>query len=237
MQTISKTACILAAGHGSRLRPHTKTRPKPLVEVAGRSLLDRNLDHLSHAGLREAVLNLHYLGDQIPAHLSTRNDFTFHYSKEEELLDTGGGIKKMLHHFDAPFFVLSGDGLWDGDDALTTMQKSWNSKTMDILILLQPVESMHLTQGIGDYDLDPDGRAIRSPDKTGTHMFTSIRINHKHIFDAAPDGPFSYRDLMDKAQQKGRLFGITHNNDWHHISTPKDLETVDAAYKAQNHAA
>ncbi len=111
------------------------------------------------------------------------------------------------------------------------MKEAWNDNTMDILILLQPVSSMHLTQGIGDYDIDAQGRATRSLDKSGQYMFTSIRINHPRIFDNTPNGAFSYLQCLDTAQAKGRLHAIIHDNDWHHISTPKDLETVDAAYR------
>lgn len=235
--TIPSKAFILAAGLGSRLRPYTNDRPKPLVEVAGQSLLNRTLDHLSEAGITEATLNLHYRPEQIRQTCEARSDFTFHFSEETELLDTGGGIKKALHHFENPFYILSGDGLWSNaphQNTLKTMADAWDNNRMDILMLLQPVSSMTLTQGVGDYTLDDNGRAARSKDKTGTHMFTSMRINAPHIFDNTPNAPFSYRDLMDTAQEKGRLFGIVHDGDWHHISTPKDLEAVDAAYKKQD---
>ena len=97
---------------------------------------------------------------------------------------------------------------------------------MDILILLQPVETMTTSKGVGDYTLAPNGLAKRSLDQTGTHMFTSMRINHPRIFDSAPDMPFSYLDLLDKAQAQGRLYGVTHHGVWHHISTPDDLSAV-----------
>lgn len=232
-KTIPSKAFILAAGHGTRLRPFTETRPKPLVEVNARTLLDRTLDQLCAAGVRDAVLNTHYLAEQIPAHLAERNDITLHYSAEPELLDTGGGIKAAIHHFDEAFYVLSGDGLWEGDDTLRAMAEAWDDRKMDILILLQPIDRMTLTQGVGDYDLDAEGRARRCLDKSGAYMFTSMRINSPRIFDAAPDGAFSYLDLLDEAQEKGRLYGIVHDGDWHHISTPDDLEAVDAVYRRQ----
>ncbi len=230
-------AFILAAGLGSRLRPYTLDRPKPLVSVGGKTLLDRTLDHLHAAGVREAVLNLHYLPEKITEHLKSRDDFKFHFSNEPELLDTGGGIKKALAHFEDSFFVLSGDGLWqnaaDGN-TLKSMEQMWDPERMDILILLQPVSSMSLTQGVGDYDMGVDGRPVRSLDRSGAYMFTSMRINHKRIFEGAPDGAFSYLDLLDRAQKAGRLYGIVHAGDWHHISTPQDLQAVDKAYKGKN---
>lgn len=227
-------AFILAAGLGSRLRPYTDDRPKPLVEVDDKTLLSRTLDHLSAAGVNELALNTHYLAEQITAAMAERPEFKTHISYEEELLDTGGGIKNMLQHFDEAFYILSGDGLWENsatENTLKAISDAWNNDTMDILMLLQPVESMELTQGVGDYTLDENGLPIRSLDKTGEYMFTSMRINHPRIFDDAPDGAFSYRDLMDEAQEKGRLHAIIHKGDWHHISTPDDLDVVNTKYK------
>jgi len=232
--TIPSKAFILAAGLGSRLRPYTKETPKPLVKVNDRTLLDRTLDHLQKAGIMNIALNTHYLADQITKSVQARPEFTSHITFEQTLLDTGGGIKNMLHNFDDAFYVLSGDGLWQNatnENTLTAMADAWNEDTMDILILLQPVSSMTLTTGIGDYDLNKDGLPIRSLDQSGQYMFTSMRINHPHIFDGAPDNAFSYLKLMDKAQNEGRLHAIIHKGDWHHISTPDDLESVDAAYK------
>jgi len=226
-------AFILAAGLGSRLRPHTDDTPKPLVQVNGKTLLDRTLDHLNKAGVGEVVLNTHYLADQIKNCVNARPEFNAHISFEETLLDTGGGIKNMINHFNDAFYILSGDGLWENgnENTLKTMNDAWNGETMDILMLLQPIDTMKLTQGVGDYSLDENDMPIRSLDKTGKYMFTSMRINHPRIFDDSPEDAFSYRDLMDKAQSKGRLHAIIHKGNWHHISTPEDLDAVNAAYK------
>lgn len=233
-QDIPNKAFILAAGLGTRLRPHTDNTPKPLVKIDGRTLLDRTLDHFQEAEISEIALNTHYLADQIKAAMSERNEFKAHIAYEEELLDTGGGIKNMLQHFDDAFYVLSGDGLWENaanKNTLKAMAKAWDSEKMDILILLQPIDSMKLTTGIGDYTLDENNLPIRSLDKTGEYMFTSMRINHPRIFDNTPEQSFSYRDLMDEAQEKGRLHAIIHKGEWHHISTADDLDVVNTAYK------
>jgi len=234
VQGLSDTAFILAAGLGSRLRPYTNDTPKPLVEVNGRSLLDRTLDHLADIGIKSVAANTHYCAEQINKALGRRSEFQSYISYEEELLDTGGGIKSLLQHFDAPFFTLSGDGLWEnakGVNTLEAMAEAWDEARMDILMLLQPVDSMLHTKAIGDYDLDEEGRAMRSLSKDGRYMFTSMRIHHPRIFEGAPNGAFSYLELMDKAQEEGRLYGVIHEGDWHHISTPQDLEAVDALYK------
>ncbi len=234
-------AFILAAGLGTRMQPITFSIPKPMVEVAGQSLLSRTLDGLIEAGVKEVVINTHHLPQQIRGILSERKDIAINFSHEPVLLDTAGGIKKMLHIFgNDPFYVLSGDGLWtdiSGQNALRGMAAAWNPGIMDILILLQPVSSMTLTQGVGDYDINPDGRAVRSPGKNGTHMFTSMRINHPRIFSTLTAAPTSYLPLLDRAESQGRLFAIEHTGKWHHISTPEDLKAVDAAFRQRDNAA
>jgi len=238
---IPDKAFILAAGLGTRMRPLTDHFPKPLIEVAGRSLVDRTLDHLADIGVPDVTVNLHYKADLLKSHLEQRTSPIIHFSHEEDLLDTGGGIKNALENFEGkPFYVLSGDGLWaDGPDesALQRLSKAWDPGKMDILLLLQPVESMTLTKGTGDYHLEPDGRAVRSYEREGTYMFTSIRINKPEIFDGSPAGAFSYLDLMDQAQKRGRLFGLVHDGAWHHISTPEDLEAVNTAFPKQKKSA
>ncbi len=232
-------AFILAAGLGTRMRPLTEHCPKPLVAIGGKSLLMRTLDHLEDAGVHDVVINTHYLGEQIPEHLKACASFDLYFSHEEMLLDTGGGIKAMLSIFnDEAFYVLSGDGLWEnepGQDTLLALSDFWDGDKMDILLLLQPVSSMSLTQGVGDYTVEAGGRIKRSKNRKGSHMFTSIRINHPRIFQDTPDGAFSYLELMDRAEKAGRLYGMVHEGSWHHISTPEDLETVRCAYKGETY--
>jgi len=228
---------ILAAGLGTRMKPLTDARPKPLMEVNGKTLLDRALDQLHAAGIEETVINTHYLAQQIHERVITRESPRVHISYEETLLDTGGGIKNALKLFDESFFVLSGDGLWTNGpsgDILKNMAAKWDENSMDVLILLQPVSSFTLTKGVGDYDISSDGRATRSHGKTGAYMFTSMRINHPRIFRGTPDGAFSYLTLLDAAEKSGRLHAMIHDGEWHHISTPQDLEAVDAAFSKKN---
>jgi MurNAc alpha-1-phosphate uridylyltransferase len=227
-------AFILAAGLGTRMRPLTEERPKPLVELAGRSLLERTLDHLEAACVSDVVINTHYKADQIETRLKERRTPRISLSFEPELLETGGGIKKVLPHFNGDFLVLAGDGFWEdrpdaeNGNALRTLAQNWRPEEMDILMLLQPVERMTLTQGIGDYHLDAEGRAVRAKDQSGTYMFTGLRINRPDIFNGALEGPFSYLELMDEAQRKGRLYGLVYGGEWHHISTPEDVLRVQA---------
>jgi MurNAc alpha-1-phosphate uridylyltransferase len=226
-------AFVLAAGLGTRLRPHTDTLPKPLVPVNGRPLLDYIFDHLKEAGVRNVTVNLHHKPDPLREFLQTRPDLTITQSFEENLLDTGGGVKKALSTLGSnPFYIINGDAFWldaPENSGLHHLARSFDSARMDILLLLQPVSRMNLTGGVGDYDLTPDGRAIRNRAKSGTHMFAGIRLCRPEIFSGTPEGKFSFLDLMDTAEQAGRLFGLGHRGDWHHISTPEDLAAVDRA--------
>lgn len=224
-----ETAFILAAGLGTRMRPITDSIPKPMVEVGGQTVIDRILDKLEAEKVRSIAVNLHYKPDILKRHLSERKP-DIHFSHEEELLDTGGGVKKILPFLgNAPFYHINGDAWWSEGrkPALQRLSEAWNPEIMDILMLLQPVKSMVLTEGIGDYDIDSAGQATRRLDRSGRFMFTGVRITTPEIFKGAPDGKFSFLTLMDAAQEKGRLYGIVHDADWHHISTPKDLERVN----------
>jgi MurNAc alpha-1-phosphate uridylyltransferase len=234
-------AFILAAGLGTRMKPLTDTIPKPMVQVGKRSLLERTLDHLKDYGVSEVVINTHYKAQAIEEYVASYKDLNITLSHEDLLLDTAGGIANGMQHFsaakaDEDFFVLSGDGLWtDGahEAALERLAEAWDPEAMDILMLLQPVSSFSLTEGVGDYDILPTGRAVRSLNRTGSHMFTSIRINSPRIFADAPAGAFSYLTLMDAAQQAGRLYGLEHDGEWHHISTLDDLMAVDTAFRSK----
>ncbi|HEY8192152.1 MAG TPA: nucleotidyltransferase family protein [Alphaproteobacteria bacterium] len=230
-------AFILAAGMGKRLRPYTDSVPKPMVEVGGRPIIDRTIDRLIGMGVTHITVNTHYMADIIEEHLSRRDDVEITFSREETLLDTGGGIKKALHAMGGkPFYVIAGDAVWtDGPsgDSLLRLAKAWNPQTMDILTLMQPLSGMTLTDGVGDYDLTPDGRTIRRPDKSGAYMWTNIRINSPAVFDDTPDGVFSFLQVMDRAEAAGRFHALEHDGQWHHISTAAELERVNAHLDAQ----
>ncbi|MGH1404729.1 MAG: nucleotidyltransferase family protein [Alphaproteobacteria bacterium] len=229
-------AFILGAGFGTRLRPYTDHCPKPMVQVAGRSLIWRSLDKLKDAGISEVVVNTHYMADLLEQHLNQYDqDLIIHAVREEVILDTGGGVKNALHYFkDDPFFVIAGDNLWtDGHiAALTRLMQHWDDTSMDILTLMHPIERMTLTHGVGDYNLCDDGKVRRSKDKSGTHMWTNIRLNSPHIYRDYPSNEFSFLNIMDDCERKGRFFALEHDGDWHHISTPADLENVNEQFCA-----
>jgi MurNAc alpha-1-phosphate uridylyltransferase len=238
-------AFILAAGFGTRLRPITNLLPKPMVEVNGRSLLWRTLDNLREYGTRYVVVNAHYLSDLIEAHIEEYMkewpEMRVHVSFEEGVLDTGGGVRHALAHFgeDEPFFVIAGDNLWVDNEndtevthtykgALESLASGWNAQEMDIFTLMQPISRMRLTKGVGDYDLFDDGKVHRSLDKTGSYMWTNIRLNHPRIYQNIDREAFSFLELMDEAERTGRFYALEYSGEWHHISMPEDLKAVDA---------
>jgi len=235
MIPVPDKAFILAAGMGTRLRPHTDTMPKPMVPVAGKPILDYTLDKLMAAGVRDAWINLHYLPEVIKNHLAARNDINIHFSEEKTLLNTGGGVKKCLNELkEAPFYMINGDALWESaeNDALLQLSEAYDPQECDILLLLQPVSSMVLTGGVGDYNR-VGSLAVRDRNKQGQFMFTGIRIVHPRVFDYVQAKPdiFSFLDLMDEAEKRGQLQYIVHKGDWHHISTPADLAAVETAFR------
>jgi len=229
---LTKSAFILCAGLGKRLRPYTDTVPKPMVRIDGRPILDYTLDKLRTQGIENVTMNLNYLAEKIEQYFAKTIQPAITFSKETSLLDTGGGVTHALHTIpNDVFYLINGDALWTDapqQSALSRLSAQWDSNVMDVLLLLQPVKNMHLTHGVGDYDIDADGRAIRTPNKDGDYMFTGIRLTKKSLFDNYNQGDcFSYLEIMDQAQEKGRLYALIHDADWHHISTPADLERVN----------
>lgn len=229
-------AFILAAGKGTRLRPHTDTMPKPMVPVGGVPIIGRTLQKLDEAGVSDVMINLHHLPDVLETYLQKIQRPHIHYSHEDALLDTGGGVQKILPFFEGQdFFMINGDALWiegPGGPALDRLAAAWDPEAMDILLLLQPTGEMTLTGGVGDYDIAPDGRATRRPDKGGSHMFAGLRITTPRIFDRTIGEAYSFLALMDRTEAAGRLYGLVHDGEWHHISTPDDLARVDAHLRA-----
>ncbi len=229
-----KRAMVLAAGFGKRMRPLTETLPKPLIEVRGRSLLDRILDHLERFGIEAAVVNLHHLGVKIEDHLSARTSPRIIFSREEEILDTGGGVKHALAELgDDPFLVINGDVFWlDGlEPALSRLVRGWRDDDMDALLMMQPIVSAVGYDGqAGDFKMSADGSLRRRREhEIAPFLFAGIQMLHPRLFAAAPDGPFSLNLLFDKAQEAGRLWGVRHDGQWFHVGTPAALREVEEA--------
>ena len=231
MPDLSSTAMILAAGLGLRMRPLTNETPKPLLEVGGRTMLDRALDALAAAGIERAVVNTFYLAEKIEAHLAARKDIEIIISRETELLDTGGGIKNALRHFGGlPFFALNADLPWTEGPvpALRRMRQTWNPDTMDALLLLMPLARARGFGPDGDFMLEADGRVRRrniAPPRS--HVMLSAQIVKPELYDAVGLHVFSNNLIWDRAEQAGRLYGIEHDGACYHVGTPEDLQTAN----------
>lgn len=220
-------AMILAAGMGNRMRPLTDDRPKPMVEVGGKPIIDYAIESIKKLGVRNIVANTHYRADVIEPHLTAHG---VRISHEPELLDTGGGIKNALKYFDVskPLLILAGDSILLGEDTLPDLAAAWDAQTIDLLLLLQPLETMKITPAVGDYAMR-GGKPVRTPDHSGAYMWTSARILNPAIFANTPDGAFSFLSVMDAAEKSGRLAAQVHRGIWHHLTTPDDVERVNNA--------
>jgi MurNAc alpha-1-phosphate uridylyltransferase len=231
---VPEVAMVLAAGLGKRMRPLTATRPKPLIEVAGKPLIDHCLERLRAAGVRRVVVNVHYLANSLEAHLKNRfKDLEITISDErKQLLETGGGLVKALPLIEAdPFLVVNSDNLWiDGPvDSLRLLAAGWEEARMDALLLLVPLAQAHCHKGQGDFHMSPDGTLRRR--RRGTlapFVFTGVQIVSKRLFEGElPEGPFSTNILWDRAIEKGRLFGAVHQGLWFDIGAPPNIRRAE----------
>jgi MurNAc alpha-1-phosphate uridylyltransferase len=225
---------VLAAGLGKRMRPLTATRPKPLVEVAGKPLLDHVLDRLRAAGIQRVVVNVHYLAAVVEAHLrDAAGDLEILISDESrQLLETGGGVVKALPLIeDETFLIVNSDNLWvDGPvDAIRLLEQRWDDATMDALLLVVPLSQAHCHEGVGDFRMDPVGRLTRrAPGKPAPFVYTGIQIVSRRLFREAPSGAFSMNLLWNRAIAEGRVFGLVHEGLWFDVGTPPALARTEA---------
>jgi MurNAc alpha-1-phosphate uridylyltransferase len=227
---------VLAAGLGLRMRPITLTVPKPMVPVAGRTMLDRAIDHLRRAGIANLVVNTHWLADRIEDHLDGQPGITL--SHEPEVLETGGGVAKALPLLgEGPFFVVNSDIIWtDGaHPALDRLMQAWDESRMDALLLVVPTSHAMGYEGDGDFFVDGDGRPRRrAPREVAPTLFSGVQILHPRLFEGAPSGKFSLNVLYDRAIEDGRLFALVHDGRWYHVGTPEALPEVEAALQEQS---
>lgn len=222
-------AMIMAAGFGTRMRPLTNTIPKPLVKVQGRALIDHVMDRLVAAGVKTIVVNIHYMGDQIKAHVEKRKDVEIIISDEtDSILDSGGGIFKALPHFKGePFFHANADTVWveGASHALERLKAAWKPSEMDALMLLASTVTTVCYDGRGDFMMDADGRLSRVPEgRISPFVWMSMEILHPRLFDGVTPGKFSINPLWDKAIAKGRLFGQRLDGVWMHIDRPEAVK-------------
>ena len=237
MNAIGDTAMVLAAGLGQRMRPLTLTRPKPLVEVSGKALIDYGFDRLRQAGARRAVVNVHYLADQIEAWAARQSSPEIIISDERaELLDTGGGVMNALPLLGRdPFFVINSDSVWiDAQQpALDRLRAAWDDAAMDCLLLLCPLSQAVGYDGTGDFVRSDDGRLARKAAAPGEPLaYIGAYLASPRLLAGAPAGRFSMNLLWDRAIASGRLLGISHLGRWLHVGTPDAIAKAQSALEA-----
>ena len=232
---VPATAMIMAAGIGKRMRPLTATRPKPLIEVAGRTLLDHVFDRLRAAGVSRAVVNVHYLADALEAHLRHRvKDIEVIVSDERAaLMETGCGLVQARELLgDEPFLVVNSDNFWlDGPtDAIRQLAARWNDDAMDALLLLVPYARAHNHGGQGDFHLDAAGRITgrRKPGRVAPFVYTGVQIVSPRLIRDWPEGPFSTNLFWDRAIAAGRAYGLVHQGLWSEVNVPGAIARTEA---------
>ena len=228
-----RTAMVLAAGLGKRMRPLTASMPKPLIRIAGKALLDYGLDSLSEAGVEKAIVNIHYLGGQIAGHVKNRAAPRVVLSDEsEKLLDSAGGIVRALPELGrGPFFVLNADTFWverDGSD-LKRLALAWDGARMDILLMLARPDDATGHSGSTDFLLGPDGRLSRAKGAADGLIYAGAAIVHPRIFEGAAAEPHSLNLYFDRAIAEGRLFGRPMKGHWITVGTPDAVAAAEAA--------
>ena len=226
------SAMVLAAGLGTRMRPLTVDRPKPLVVLNRKTLLDRVLDRLAEAGIGNAVVNVHYHADMIEKALLGRAAPDIQISDERDLLlDTGGGVTRALSLLgDKPFFVHNSDSVWieGARSNLERMAQAWDVERMDCLMLLAPTQGSLGVSSRGDFIMQANGALTRrGKQDIAPFVFTGVSIAHPRMFDGAPGGPFSLNVLWDRVIARERLFGICLEGLWMHVGTPEALEDAE----------
>ncbi|MGE0700108.1 MAG: nucleotidyltransferase family protein [Hyphomicrobiaceae bacterium] len=229
-----QTAFVLAAGLGTRMRPLTETLPKPLVRLAGRTLLDHALDRIAAAGIAEAVVNVHYRADQIELHLRqrTRAPRTLVSDERALLLDTGGGVTKALPLLGGrPFLIHNSDSVWieRGQGNIARLAAAFDASHMDGLLLLADREASLGYDGRGDFRLGADGRIARvGKGEEAAFVFAGVSIAGPRLLRDAPEGAFSLNRLWDRALSEGRLHGLVLDGTWMHVGDPKALAAAEA---------
>ncbi len=228
--TISQ-AIILAAGLGTRMQPLTKHQPKALVPVNGKPLIDYALARLADEGVEHIVVNAWYQKDKLIEHLRQYTRVTIYISEEEELLETGGGIRHALPLLkDAPFYSINSDSLWlnGATSALQRLSHLWDDARMDGLLMLYRTVHVHNYYEKGDFIMARDGKLRRRGfHDIAPHVYTGVQVLSPRLFAHAPTGAFSLNTLYDQALADERLYGMAHDGLWYHVSTPADVSATE----------
>lgn len=216
------SAMVFAAGFGTRMGPLTADRPKPLIEVAGKPLIDHALDIVEQAGIARTVVNVHYKADMIRAHLAGRD---IALSDETgDILETGGGLRKALPLLGpGPVHTLNSDSIWRGPNPLTALSDAWNPAVMDALLLLVPPDSAHGHSGAGDFVLARDGRIARGRGL----IYSGAQIMKTDRLAGVAADRFSLNIVWDEMLADGRVFGLRYPGAWCDVGTPQGIRDAE----------
>ena len=232
MRQNPSTLMLFAAGLGTRMGVFTADVPKPLLKVAGETLIDRAIKIADQANIARKVVNLHYRGDQIASHLAARKDITLSWERET-ILETGGGLRAALPMLGAgPVYTLNPDVVWAGPNPLVHLRAAWDAKKMDGLLLLLPIGAVKGRNGRADFLLASDDRISRAG-QTGQHLYLGAQIIQTEGLHLIPEPVFSLNRLWDQMIAKGRAFGVVYPGAWCDVGTPQGL--ADAAAMLADH--
>lgn len=227
MRNTPDALMLFAAGFGTRMGALTANRPKPLINIAGKPLIDHALAIADTAQVTRKVANLHYLPDQLAEHLGARTDIVLSI-EADQILETGGGLRKALPFLgDGPVFTLNTDAVWTGQNPLLQLRAAWDHEKMDVLHLLLPANQATGYAGAGDWLLDADGHLSRAMGADG-YVYLGAQIIRTDKLARIPEQVFSLNRLWDIAIAEGRAFGIIHNGGWCDVGRPEGIALAEA---------
>ena len=223
MREVTLPVMLFAAGFGTRMGALTADRPKPLIEVAGRALIDHALDLVEGYGPPRVVVNLHYLAGQITAHLAGRDIL---FSRETpEILETGGGLRAALPLLGpGPVFTMNTDAVWRGPNPLCHLAAQWRPEEMDALLLCVPGDQAIGHDGAGDFRIAADGRATRGPGL----IYTGVQIIKPDLLHGIAETAFSLNILWDRMLAEGRLSATPYPGQWCDVGRPEGIRSAEA---------
>lgn len=214
---------LFAAGFGTRMGELSRTRPKPLISVARRPLIDHAIDQATGVSLRKIVVNAHYLHNQIRDHFAGLCDVTV-VVEAPNILETGGGLRNALPILgNAPCFTLNTDAVWAGAPALRCLLDAWQPTKMDALLLLSPHSRAAGHTGKGDFFCGPDGKLTRGAGA----IYTGAQIIRTNGLQDINENAFSLNILWNKYLATGRLFGVEYPGHWCDVGRPESIKTAE----------
>lgn len=213
---------MFAAGFGTRMKPLTDDRPKPLIEVAGKPLFDHALELGRDAGCTPIVANLHYKADQLEQHLAGTGVITM--IEWPEILDTGGGLRNALNRLgDNTVVTMNTDAVWAGPNPIDLLQDAWEPDRMDAMLIGIRLENARGYDGAGDFTLAEDGRLSRGAGL----LYGGVQIIKTDLLLDISEPVFSLNLLWDAMLSRKRLFGLPYPGLWCDVGHPAGISRAE----------